>query len=124
MADIWQVQDAFWNSFGIPAYDDQTAEPDIGYPHITYESLDGVLGDERSLSINLWYRSSSWAEIKQKATEIRQSVQDMRPIPFDRGYLWIKLPTSGIFSQPFGSGSDDSEIKRMLLTVEAEALAF
>lgn len=125
MADIWQVQDAYWNSFGLPAFDDQTKfDPDggAGYPHITYESFSGVLDQQTSLSINLWYRSSSWREIKQKAEQIRRGLASGVTLYFDSGYLWLKVPESGPFAQPFDTGSTDSLVKRILITVEAEAL--
>lgn len=121
MADIWQAQDAFWNMFDIPAYDDQTIDEGIGYPHMTYESFDGQMGQRTSLSINLWYRSS-WAEIKKKAADMCKFFKTRKIVPFDGGYLWFMAPEDGTFAKPFGTGSDDSELKRMLITVEAEVL--
>lgn len=123
MADIWQAQDAFWNSFGIPAYDDQTAEPGIGYPHITYESFSGQINQSTSLSVNLWYRDSSWAAIKNKAEEIRMALKNGKVEKINNGYLWIKMPESAAFARPFASGGDDALIKRILITVECEALS-
>ncbi len=123
MSDIWQVQDAFWNSFAIPAYDDQTQSEEIGYPHLTYESFDGSLGQYVSLSINLWYRESSWAGIKRKAEQIRKALVAGVVLSFDDGYLWLKMPDSAVFAQPLETGSEDAAIKRIVLTVEAEALS-
>lgn len=123
MADIWQTQNIFWNTFGIPAYDDQTASVSISYPHLTYESFDGVMDQQASLSINLWYRSSSWEEIKQKADEIKRALASGELLKYEDGYLWLKMPDSAIFSQPLDSGSDDSMVKRILITVEAESLS-
>ena len=53
----WQTQQAFWGSFGIPAYDDQTVftEGELpAYPHITYESFGGNMGQETQVSVSLW----------------------------------------------------------------------
>lgn len=131
--DKWQTQNAFWNSFGLPAYDEQTyftqrrsAEETLpAYPHITYQSFGGRLGEVATLSASLWYRSETWAEIKQKSDEIARYIGEHTPlsIGMDNGYLWIKLPDPAPFAQPMASGSDDELIKRLVLTVEAECLA-
>ena len=124
--DNWQAQQAFWSSFGWPAYDDQTTftEGDApAYPHITYESADGNFGSEMQLSIHLWNRSGSWAEIKQKASEIK-AVLDGGGIKLntDSGQIWLKIPTGVIFSRPFATGSSDELVQRIMINVMAEFL--
>lgn len=122
MSDIWQAQNAFWNQFSIPAYDEQTKSEDVGFPHLTYESFSGLMGQQTTLAIHLWYRDESWGPIKQKADEIKTFLAYGRLIPYDKGSLWIKMPETTVFAQPFATGSDDGLLKRIMLTVEAEAL--
>ena len=126
--DKWQTQDAFWNSFGIPAYDEQTFFTQgtvASYPHITYQSFGGRLGQEATLSASLWYKSDSWADVKKKADEIQKVIAENEPMvmKMEGGYLWVKIPEFTPFAQPLGSGDDDEKIKRIVLTVEAECLS-
>lgn len=124
--DRWQTQQAFWSSFGLPAYDEQTTFDEgtlPAYPHITYESASGIIGQTLNISASLWYRSDSWEEIKKKADEILASIVEMRgPLKIDGGFFWIRIPESTRFAQPMASGSSDEKIKRIYLTVEAESL--
>ena len=125
--DKWQALNAFWNSFGIPAYDEQTefTEGDMpGFPHITYQSMGGVMDQVLPLSASIWYKSTSWAGISKKTDEILKAIQNIKkPIPLsDGGYLWIHLSNSTPFAQRIDSGSEDENIKRMYLVIEAACL--
>lgn len=123
--DKWQAQDAFWNSFGIPAYDEQTyfdEDTEPAYPHITYQSFGGVLEQSMSISANLWYKSSKWQEIKQKSDEILAEISTGKTMQIDEGYLWFHLSNTP-FAQPMDSGSNNENIKRIYLTVQAECLS-
>ncbi len=126
--DKWQTQQAFWGSFGIPAYDEQAyyTKGDVpSFPHLTYQAFGGRIGQSATLSVNLWYREQTGASIKLKANEIFEYMSEREPIciPMDEGFLWIKVPETIPFAQPIGSGSNDELIKRILLTVEAECLS-
>lgn len=125
--DKWQTLQAFWESFGIPAYDEQTSftegeEP--SFPHITYEGATGMLDQTMTLSASLWYKSTSWADISKKANEILQYIATNAPltIKVDNGYFWIKATDGTPFAQRVDSGNDTGNIKRIMMTVEAECL--
>lgn len=124
--DNWQAEYSFWSSFGLPAYDEQTTftegkEP--AYPHITYQSADGVIDQQMTLNASLWYRATSWAEISRKSAEIQASLAYGKMIKTEKGYFWIKMPLFTPFAQRLASGSDDEQIKRIVLTIEAESLS-
>lgn len=121
----WQTQQAFWESFGIPAYDENTAfekGASPAFPHITYEALNGVMGQVLAISASIWYRSSSWKEISEKADEILRAVKYGVIMKVDNGYFWIKNPELSPFAQRMASGSDDDLVKRIYITLEAESL--
>ena len=123
--DKWQAQDQFWNSFGIPAYDENTVfsegdEP--AYPHITYEAQNGVMGQQLGLSASIWYRSESWAAISQKADEILARVKHGVIIMVNGGYFWIKLPETTPFAQRVGNDGSDELVKRIYISLSAESL--
>lgn len=123
----WQTQDAFWNSFGIPAYDENvvfTEDEMPSYPHITYQAMSGVMGQTLVVSASVWDRSPSWARISQKADEILKRIAEEGHVIFkiDTGYFWITIPENTPFAQRMASGSDDDEVKRIYITVDAECL--
>lgn len=125
MGNKWQTQQAFWGSFGMPAYDEQTRftegqEP--SFPHITYQGMDGVLDETMSINASLWYKSESWEEISNKSSDIMRAISDGVMLAVDNGFFWIKLPDATPFAQRADSGSNNNQIKRILLTVEAESL--
>ena len=67
-----QALDTFWNSFGIPAYDSQTVPPDAVLPYITYQVTTDSFDNQVSLTNSIWYRSTSWKEISDKASEVAE----------------------------------------------------
>ena len=116
-----QAIQKFWESFGIPAYDETVVPDNAPFPYITYQvhtrSLDGWCITNASI----WYRSYSWKEISEKTEEISKAIAQMNPpsVKIDGGRLFI---TKGVpFAQRMGDDSDDA-IRRMLLNVNYEFL--
>lgn len=113
---------AFWESFGLPAYEENSVPsgdyaPD--YPYITYEFLSDSLGSEVMLSASVWYRSTSWVEANKKAEDISAAIgRGGVIISCDGGGIWIKRGSP--FAQSMGD--EDDSIKRKLLSVTAEYL--
>lgn len=121
--DKWQSQQQFWSSFDLPAYDEAayfTEGDRPAYPHITYQSIGGVMGQTASVNASLWYRSTALSEIKQKADEILHQIKGGVVIQIDNGFFWFKVPEVTPFAQPVDSGNDT--IKRILISMEVESL--
>lgn len=118
--DKAQALDTFWNSFGLPAYDESSVPDDAVKPYITYNVPLDSLGNQVSLYANLWYRDTSWAAITKLSEEIAKRVKgDGYEIqPFDGGYLWLMGGTP--FSQRIND--PDSDIKRIYINLQAEFL--
>ena len=115
-----QALNSFWNSFGIPAYDENTVPDDVEMPYITFEVSTGRIEDAISLSASLWYRSQSWSEITEKADEIGQALNEMpSAIKLDNGrlYLYQGSPFQMRMAEP-----DDAGVRRILLNVQTEFL--
>lgn len=88
--DKWQALDSFWRSFGLPAYDEASVPDTAQFPYITYSAAIDNLENTVALAGNLWYRSTSWREISQKATQIEAYLSNGGTlIQMDEGYLWI-----------------------------------
>ena len=117
MRDEWTALNTFWNSFSIPAYDSNTVPDDASFPYITYEASIGNLDNKVLLNARLWYRTTSWAGISQKAKEIISTVGGGYGIPYDDGRLWIVMasPAAQRMSEP-----DDPSVRTILLQIEAE----
>jgi len=121
--DKWQAINTFWNSFGIPAYDSSSVysgEDSPETPYITYDAQTGALNQVLTLTGSLWYRSTSWKEISQKADEIAEAIgTGYKILNVDGGYLWI------VRGQPFAqrmSDPEDDMIRRIYIIANAEFL--
>lgn len=113
-----QIVHSFWNSFNIPAYDENTVSPVTTLPHITYFFASDNFDHPVEMNASLWYRSTSWQDISNKADEIALVIGDGLILPVDGGYIWI---TRG---RPFAqrmADSDDS-IRRIYINIQVEFL--
>lgn len=121
--DKAQALHQFWSSFGLTAIDEYSAYDstiDLPSNYITYEVQTSNFGDSVVLTASLWYRSTSWAEISQKADEIAEYIGwGGKIIPIDYGYMWIKLGTP--FAQRM-SDEDDS-IRRIYINISVDFLS-
>lgn len=108
----------FWAGFALPAYDETQVLPeDAPLPRITYETATDSFGQEIALTASLWYYSTSWKDITQKAAEISQSIgMGGKIIRTDNGALWIKRGSP--FAQRMGDSNDS--IRRIVLNISAE----
>lgn len=124
--DSWQAQNVFWNSFGVPAFDENTVTTEeqaeeIGYPQITYQALDGIIDQIAFPNISLWDYSETWATVSRLSDEIKAALRNGHLVKTDDGYYWFKLPLTTPFAQR--EVTEDSAIKRIILTVEVESLS-
>ena len=121
MDDKEQALNAFWSSFGVPAYDENTVPDDAAMPCITYETSIGDLFNTVLLSASVWTRSASWAWAANKAQEISDEIGTGGTCyGYDGGMLWIKR------GKPFAqrvADPADSMIRRYLINIEADFLS-
>ena len=121
--DKWQAIDAFGNSFGIPAYDENTVatggdSPQM--PYITYNAVSGSVGQSLSLTASLWYKGYSWEDISRKADQIAEAIgYGYTLVNVDGGYVYITLGQP--FAQRMNDPEDDS-IRRIYIILDAEFL--
>lgn len=120
--DKAQALQTFWESFGIPAYEQTTVPETATMPYITYsvstDSLDNVV----NMSASVWYHSTSWKDISEKTEQIARYIVGMNPpsIKFDGGRLYIAKGNP--FAQRMADPNDDM-IRRMYLNIQAEYLS-
>lgn len=116
--DKWQAITSFWSGFGLPAYDETIIPESAEMPYITYESQTDSIGSQLLLTGSLFYRSTSWAEISQKADEIGKYIESMSCIKIDDGAVFI---TKG---SPFAQrmSDEDTNVRRILINIQVEFL--
>lgn len=120
--DKFQVLQSFWESFGIPAYDENTVptgDDAPAFPYITYDAVVSELGTPVAMSASLWYYGTSWSQITAKLEDISFSIgRGGRLLPIDEGAVWIKK------GSPFAQRMNDSNdmIRRILINISAEYL--
>lgn len=121
--DKGQALQSFWSSFGIPAIDEQSAydsgtldQLHITMPYITYEVASGNLEANMPLTGNLWYKSTSWAEITKKADQIAAFIgYGGKTYRLDNGYMHVMLPQGQIYRR----GAEETDnIRRIIFNIE------
>lgn len=113
-----QALNAFWDSFGLKAYD-ETSVPDTAVlPYITYEVADGEFDNIIFLTASLQYRSSSWKEITEKSMQISDYIsKGGKRVNYDNGCLWIQRASP--FAQRLKDNNDDM-IRRIVINYTVE----
>lgn len=117
----------FWSSFGLPAIDEQSAyDPEtlkqlnIDFPYITFQTGIGDFSQEVALTADLYYRSTSWAEIEGKAAEIAGYIgYGGKIIHYNGGAMWIKRGNP-IYQRM--SADNPFDIRRIHININAEFL--
>ncbi len=119
MMDKWQGLQSFWESFGIPAYDQDSVPENAEMPYITYQASVAQFESPIPLSANIWYRSTSWRLISNKADEIARRLQSLYLVPIgDKEY--IMLAQGSPFAQRMRD--EDSGVRRIYINIMVEYL--
>ncbi len=110
---------AFFNSFGIPFYTASNVPDDTIFPWGTYEAAFGAFGDEPlSITVNLWYRTTSEKIPNDKAMEISEAIGlGGKAIFCDEGAIFLRRGEP--FCQNLSDETDDL-IKRRYINITAE----
>lgn len=121
--DKAQALQEFWSSFGLAAFDENSAYDErIELPesYITYEVQTANINNSVDLSASLWYKSTSWKEITQKANDIAYYIgYGGRVVQVLNGYIWIKQGTP--FAQRMAVEQDDN-MRRIYLSISVDFL--
>lgn len=118
--DKWQGLQAFWESFGIPAYDENSVPDDAQMPYITYQAAVGPFESVVPLSASVWYYGTSWSGVSQKVEEISKRLNTWALVRLDdkQSIFLAKNDTAQFAQRAADEGSD--LVKRIYLTLSAE----
>lgn len=106
----------FWESFGVPAYDENTVPQNAGYPRITYEGNLDFFDSTVMASASVWVKSTRWDWISEKAEEIGTAIVEGATASYDGGFLWVKPGQPFIQRMP----DEDPDVRRVLINVVLE----
>ena len=125
MTDIGTALYNFWNSFGIPAYVEETVpdeNPDgtpVTMPYITYRLAKPDWTAPISTYAKIWYRSTSFGGILAMTDIIEKEIGPGAVIPFDNGAIWLYREPQFAQFVP----DDDPDVKCMYLNMSMQVVA-
>lgn len=119
--DKSQALHAFWSSFGLKAYDENSVPDNAVMPYITYQTATDSVGNKLLLNASIWDISTSWAWISQKADQIAEYIGKYGhlSVKIDTGYMYISKASP--FAQRM-SDESNKNIKRIIIQIQAEFL--
>lgn len=122
----------FFNSFGlrgypstaVPTYEELVEDGVIQdgesqFPYLTYTPVFDSWGNPVSLTVNLWYRTTSEAEPSAKAQELADALGGGKYIPCDGGAILLHRGSPWCQSL---TDNTDPRIKRRYINITAEYL--
>lgn len=119
--DKWQALQAFWSRYGLTAYDETSVPDTAQMPYITYNAAVDSLDSPVALTGDLWYKSTSWADISRKAEEISRDLQNGGvTIPLNAGFLWIVRGSP--FAQRINENTDN--LKHIYIVLMGEFITY
>jgi len=92
----------FFSGFGLDAYPEDTVPDDATLPYITYQIAVPEWRGKTSIYARVWYRSTSFAAISAKVSEIGDAIGEAFCIPVSGGavYLYKETPFAQFMPQP------------------------
>lgn len=83
----------FWSGFGLPAYTVNTVPDDAQLPYITYSLVETESLESATHYAQVWYRSTSNADLLAKVDEIKADIGTGVKISCNGGYVVIRPST-------------------------------
>lgn len=116
-----QAIHAFWSSFGLTAYDENSVPDNAQLPYITYSLSYDSFDNNVPMTASLWSQSTSWTTITNVANAISDYIgEESTILPTDKGgvRIWRGSP----FYQRMGDV--ENNLKRIYINITAEYLQF
>lgn len=114
-----QAIQTFFESFGIPAYEESTVPDDAVMPYITYSMASDSIGHPIAMAASVWDKTYLWSRVSQIVDSISDALVQVKAIPLDVGYIYITRGT------PFAQRmvDEDDTIRRVYINLMVEYLA-
>lgn len=107
MTEIAKALNAFYSSFGLPAYTEDNVPDTATLPYITYTLPQSELFYGATHQARIWYKGNTNVPVNKKAGEVIAAIGQGVKLPAGRGYVCI-YPSSPLAQmQP---ADDDTRI--------------
>lgn len=113
-----QAIQAFWESFGVPAYEESTVPDNAVMPYITYSMVADSIGHPIPMTGSIWDKTYSWTGLSRIADQISDELVQVKSIPLDVGFVYITRGTT--FAQRMVD--EDDTIRRIYINLMVEYL--
>lgn len=111
-----QALQTFYESFGIPAYEENTVPDDAKMPYIIYEVATSQHDEQATaLSCQIWYKSNSWSAINAKTEELSQALSGGYNIKCDTGIITLERGNPFAQNRP----TEDKTVKCKYINITA-----
>ena len=107
----------FYNSFGIPAYEENSVPDTAKLPYIAYEAITSQFdSDNIALTCSVYYKSNSLTQINAFTEAFSEALRGGRKLLCDTGYIVLYR------GEPFAQNrpTDDKTIKAKYLMLLAD----
>ena len=93
-----QALNTYLNGFGLDAYAEDSVPDNAEFPYITYSVVNPEWQQKATFFVRVWYRSTSNADLLEKADQILNDIGEGRRIPYNGGMvaLWPESPTAQV----------------------------
>lgn len=116
--DKWQAQYAFWSSFGLSAYEENsvpTGEDRPAYPYLTYQAVDAPFDNDAPVTASIWTQGYTWEQADTLANTVMTALKNGGKVQsYSGGMIWFTADNV----QSMGDPENDT-IKRKLLSLVA-----
>lgn len=114
-----QAIQTFFESFGVPAYEESTVTDNAVMPYITYSMVSDSIDHPIAMAASIWDKTYSWENVSRIADAISDALVQVKSIPLDIGYIYITRGT------PFAQRmvDEDDTIRRIYINLMVEYLA-
>lgn len=113
-----QAIQTFWESFGVPAYEESTVPDNAVMPYITYSMVEDSIDHPIPMTGSVWDKTYSWTRVSQIVDNISNELIQVKSIPLDVGFVYITRGTA--FAQRMVD--EDDTIRRIYINLMVEYL--
>lgn len=113
----------FLAGFGMPAYATASVPDEAAFPYLTYDLVIPDYDEVATMTVDVWYRTTSEAEPNAKVREIGRAIGHGGVIlECDDGAVW--LTKGSPWAQAVSVAEEDDMVKRRYLNVNVEFFTF
>lgn len=89
MTEVAKALKAFYSSFGIPAYTEDSVPDTAELPYITYTAVESGVFSSATHQARVWYPGTGYAAVNAKADEITKAIGPGKKLKAGKGFLFL-----------------------------------